>query len=85
LLGQEKVASLQPGYNDHTVTSTPEGVFVTVRARPLVGQEAGLEPEMGGFSAGNQACQWRIVSSFLLGIYPPLISHDYGKWMKMVR
>lgn len=24
-------------------------------------------------------------SSFLLGIYPPLISHDYGKWMKMVR
>ena len=58
---------------------------MTVRARPLVGQEAGLEPEMGGFSAGNQACQWRIVSSFLLGIYPPLISHDYGKWMKMVR
>ncbi|CAL1142366.1 unnamed protein product [Cladocopium goreaui] len=31
--------SLPSGYNDHTVTSTPEGVFVTVRARPLVGQE----------------------------------------------
>ena len=36
---------LPAGYTDHTVTSTPEGVFVTVRARPLVGQEA---PRVGG-------------------------------------
>ena len=29
----------QPLGHDHTVTATPEGVLVTVRARPLEGQE----------------------------------------------
>lgn len=31
------------GYSDHAVTSTPDGALVTVRSRPLEGQEVGCQ------------------------------------------